>query len=203
MDVITNHDSKWGDPTFDVRARRRRQVDFEEGIDMTPTAKVCPDDWASWDEALSLYRGQLEFYLDYLVPCECDHQILANVEAEVRERSVADEFKLRFLMRTLVRSVIEHLRACIHQREASHSPAQGDSATEIPAQERLIYFMRDILEYCTRDTSLLIGMTDAQVEKLLSFARKRIDMTEGPSSLEIQATESTYFRWKLVDLHRR
>lgn len=159
--------------------------------------------WASWDEALSLYRGQLEFYLDYLVPCECDHQILANVEAEVRERSVADEFKLRFLMRTLVRSVIEHLRACIHQREASHSPAQGDSATEIPAQERLIYFMRDILEYSTRDTSLLIGMTDAQVEKLLSLARKRIDMTEGPSSLEIQATESTYFRWKLVDLHRR
>ena len=170
---------------------------------MTRTAKVCPDDRASWDEALSLYRGQLEFYLDYLVPCDCDHQIVAKVESEVRERSVADEFKLGFLTRTLVRNVIQHLRECTNQRKASHSPAQGNSVAEIPAQERLVYFMRDILDYSTRDTSLLIGMTDAQVEKLLSFARKRIDMTEGPSSLEIEAPEGTYFRWKFVDLHRR
>jgi len=64
-----------------------------------------------------------------------------------------------------------------------------------------VYFMRDILEYCTRDTSLMIGITDAQVEKLLSFARRRIDMTEGPSSLEIETPGWTYFRWKFVDLH--
>ena len=51
--------------------------------------------------------------------------------------------------------------------------------------------MRDILDYSTRDTSLLIGITHAQVEKLLSFARKRVDMTEGPSSLEIEAPEGT------------
>ena len=169
---------------------------------MTPKANVSPDGEAAWDKALSLYRGQLEFYMDYLVPCDCDHQILAKVEAEVRERSVADEFKPRFLIRTLVRSVIQHLRECTNQRNASHFPARGDSVVEIPVQERLVYFMRDILEYSTRDTSLLIGMTDAQVENLLSFARKRIDMTDGPSSLEIHASESTYFRWTFVDLHR-
>jgi len=170
---------------------------------MTLTAKVCPDDGAGWDEALSLYRGQLEFYLDYLVPCECDHQILAEVEAEVREQSVADEFKLRVLTRTLVRRVIQHLRKCTDQEDTSRLPAERDTVAEIPAQERLVYFMRDILEYSTRDTSLLIGMTDTQVEKLLSFARRRIDMTEGPSAMEIQGPESTYFRWKFVDLHRR
>jgi len=170
---------------------------------MTRTAKVRPDDRARWDEALSLHRGQLEFYLDYLVPCECDHEIVAKVESEVRERSVADEFKLGFLTRTLVRNVIQHLRECTHQRSGSQSPAQGNSVAEIPAQERLVYFMRDILDYSTRDTSLLIGITDAQVEKLLSFARKRVDMTEGPSSLEIEAPEGTYFRWKFVNLHRR
>jgi len=37
---------------------------------MTRTAKVRPDDRARWDEALSLHRGQLEFYLDYLVELE-------------------------------------------------------------------------------------------------------------------------------------
>jgi len=169
---------------------------------MTQAVKLISDDRTAWDGALALYREQLRFYLDYLVPCECDHQILAKIESEVRDRSVPDEFKLRFLSRTLVRHVIQHLRECSRQRETSPDFTEDSptSAAGIPAQERLVYFMRDILEYCTRDTSLLIGMTDAQVEKLLSFARKRIDMTEGPSSLEIQAPVWTYFRWKFHDL---
>jgi len=172
---------------------------------MTRAAKVISDDKAAWERALALYREQLRFYLDYLVPCECDHQILAKTESEVRDRPVPDEFKLRFLSRTLVRNVIVHLRECSRERERGNAPDSTEDfpapAADIPAQERLVYFMRDILEYCTRDTSLMIGMTDAQVEKLLSFARKRIDITEGPSSLEIQMPESTYFRWKFVDLH--
>ncbi len=165
--------------------------------------KVCPDDKTGWDGALALYQGQLQFYLDYLILCECDHQILAKVESDVRERSVPDEFQLRFLARALVRNVIRHLHECTRQRDTSRWPAEDspNSIAVMPAQERLVYFMRDILEYSTRDTSLLIGITDAQVEKLLSFARKRIDMTEGPSSLEIETAEETYFRWKFVDLH--
>lgn len=165
--------------------------------------KLISDDRTGWEGALALYREQLGFYLKYLVPCECDHQILAKTESEVRDRSVPDEFKLRFLSRTLVQNVIYHLREC--NRERGTSPVSTEdpsaSATGIPAQERLVYFMRDILEYCTRDTSLLIGMTDAQVEKLLSFARKRIDMTEGPSSLEIEEPGWIYFQWKFRDLH--
>jgi Sigma-70, region 4 len=170
---------------------------------MTRRVKLISDDRTTWDEALALYREQLRFHLDYLVPCECDHQILAKIESEVRDRSVPDEFKLRFLSRTLVRNVIQHLRECNREKGTSHDSIEDptNSAGAIPAQERLVYFMRDILEYSTRETSLLVGMTDAQVEKLLSFARKRIDMTEGPSSLEIQAPGWTYFRWKFHDLH--
>ena len=169
---------------------------------MTRTAHVRPDDGANWSEVLSLYRGRLEFYLDYLVPCKCDHQILAKVEREVRNESVADEFKFQFLIRALVRSAIKHSRECTDPRNALHPPQQGNFPVEIPAQERLVYFMRDILEYSIRDTSLLIGISDAQVEKLLSFARRRLDMTEGPSSITIQEPDSTYFRWKFVDLQR-
>lgn len=155
-----------------------------------------------WDEALALHREQLGFYLNYLVPCHCDHQILAKVESEARERSVPDDFKLRFLSRTLIRNAIQHLRECASEREAS--PRSTDSQTSVPSlppQERLVYFMRDMLEYCTRDTSLLIGITDAQVEQLLSIARKRIDMTQGPTFLKIQTPGWTYFRWKFLDLH--
>lgn len=171
---------------------------------MALTGKVCSDDRTSWDEAMALYRGQLSFYLDYLIECDCNDGILAKVEAEVRGRSVPDEFKLRFMVRVLVRHVIQHMRESTQiaetMRAKSHdSPTSGKSA---PPLERLVYFMRDILEYSTRDASLLMGITDARVEELLSFARRRIDMTEGPSSLEIQTPESTYFRWKFVDLHR-
>jgi len=172
---------------------------------MLRAIKRVSKDRTDWDEALALHREQLRFYLDYLVPCKCELQILSNVEAEVRERSVPDEFKLRFLTRTLMRHVIQHLQECTHENESAYRSAQdfAASVTELPAQERLVYFMRDILEYSTRDASLLIGISDARVEQLLSFARKRIDMTEGPSSLEIETPEWTYFRWKVVELHPR
>lgn len=168
---------------------------------MARAVKLPPCEGAGWDEALSLYREQLRFYLDYLIPCECKYQILTDVEAEVRKRLVPDDFKLRFLVRTLVRGVIQHLRECARLKEIwNYSAEVSSTVASAAAQERLVYFMRDILEYCTRDTSLLIGITDAQVEQLLSFARKRIDGTEGPSSLELRTPKWTYFRWKLDDL---
>ena len=156
-----------------------------------------------WDEALRSFRGQLSFYLDYLISCNCDEEIVAAVEVEVRERFVPEEFKLRFMMRTLVRKVIEHLRECGLPTQGSqdYDLAVPDGMANIPVQERLVYFMRDILECSTRDTSLLIGITDAQVKRLLSFARRRIDMKEGPSSMQIHAPDSTYFMWKFENLH--
>jgi DNA-directed RNA polymerase specialized sigma24 family protein len=178
-------------------------LDFKqrEEYAMAQTVKSVSNAKTDWEEALALYREELSFYLEYLIRCRCDHQILAKAEAEARERHVPDEFKLRFLTRTLVRNVIQHMREC-SSKEPSQGPAPDDrdSVTTIPAQERLVYFMRDILEYSTRDTALLIGIADAQVEKLLSLARKRIDLSEGPSSLEIETPEWTYFRWKFADL---
>lgn len=169
---------------------------------MTRSDKSTSMKARAWDEALALYRGQLVFYLDYLLQCDCGEELLTRVEAQVRDRFVPEEFKHGFLVRTLIRTVIEHLRECSGRKKASHSAAESwDVFPGIPQQERLIYFMRDILEYSTRDTSLLIGITDSQVEKLLSSARKHIDMTEGPSALEIEMPDSTYFRWKIVDLH--
>jgi len=151
----------------------------------------------------ALYREQLSFYLDYLVRCDCEHKILAKVEAEVRTSSVADEFKLRFVVRKLVTNVIEHLREFAGERESSCGRTEDCRKVEpnLTVQERMVYFMRDILEYSTRETSLLIGITDMQVERLLLFARKRIDMTEGPFALEIETPDGTYFRSRLVGLH--
>lgn len=170
---------------------------------MTVTGRVRSDNRLTWDEALMLYQGQLSFYLDYLMECDCRSEILAKVATEVRERFVPDEFKFRVMVRALIRVLIQHLRECVTQSEHSRGPVQGQLSypREVPTQERLVYFMREILEYSTRDVSLLIGITDIQVEKLLSFARKRIDVSYGPSDVGVCIPEWTQFRWKLRDFH--
>lgn len=169
---------------------------------MAGTGKVWPDDRTSWDEALSLYRGQLSFCLNSLIECDCSDELLLNVEAEVRDRSVPDKFKQRFMLRVLVQHVIQHMRESTRTAEIMRAGSYSSiSAESSPSLERLIYFLRDILEYSTRDAALLVGFPDAQVEKVLSFARQRIDMYEGPVSIEIEDPNGAYFRRKFADLH--
>lgn len=47
-----------------------------------------------------------------------------------------------------------------------------------------------ILEHSKRDTSLLIGITDAQADRLLSLARKRISKIEELRVQELEAEVS-------------
>jgi hypothetical protein len=158
-----------------------------------------------WDQALALYREQLRCYLGYLIQCGCGEGILANVEAEVKDSFVSDNFKLRYLVRTLVRNVFRHMRESDHTAENSrflHSDFPN-GVLAIPSQERMVYFLRDVLEYSKRDASLLIGITDAQADNLLSLARKRIDITGEPSSIEIESSPSMYFRMKFTDINFR
>jgi hypothetical protein len=170
---------------------------------MTLVDKVCLEDETSWDKALALYREQFRLYLDYLIQCDCSKELLTKVEAEVKDRPIPDEFKFRFVLRVLIKKAVGHLRECTQVREALHSKSldPSDSPQDLPALERLVYFVRDVLEYSKRDAALLIGVTDAQADKLLSLARRRIDMYEGPSVLKIEAPNGAYFRWRIVDLH--
>lgn len=151
---------------------------------MPVTGRVCSDDRTSWDEALGLYRGQLSFYLDYLIEPDRSDELLVKIEAEAKDRSVPDEFKQSFMLRVLARNVILHMRESTRTAEVMQACSYGSSISANGALplERLVYFLRDILEYSTRNTALLVGFTDAQVEKLLCLARKRIDMYAGPVS---------------------
>lgn len=172
----------------------------EEWIVMSPRSKFRTEVKISWEESLEFYRDQLRSYLGYLIQCNCAEEILTKVDAEVKDATVPDNFRLRFMVRIMVRKAIDHMRECNDPSGKPLSTTTDLSLKTIPVQERLVYFLRDILEYSKRDTSLLIGISDVQVDELLSLARKRIDMLEGPSSLEIQNPSGTYFRWKFVNL---
>ena len=170
---------------------------------MKPNTQTRAHDKLSWDEALDLYRGQLSFYLDYLIECDCSDVVLAKVAQDLRGRLVPDNFKFRCMLRVLVQHAIQYMGKMGQVQDTMHASSDESrgSARHLPVLERLVYFLRDVLEYSRRDTSLLIGITDAQVDALLSAARRRIDMYEGPSSIEIQDPNGTYFRWKFADLH--
>ena len=143
---------------------------------MSPTFNFRRDVKTSWQESLELYQDQLRFHLGYLIQCNCVEEILAKVGAEVKDATVPDKFRLRFMVRIMVRKSIDHMRECDDASGELLATTPDVLLKIIPMRERLVYFLRDILEYSKRDTSILIGISDTRVDELLSLARKRIDV---------------------------
>jgi hypothetical protein len=52
----------------------------------------------------------------------------------------------------------------------------------LPWPERAVYFLREVLRYSRRDTALLLGMSDANIDQLHKFAEKRIRYFSNASS---------------------
>jgi hypothetical protein len=60
----------------------------------------------------------------------------------------------------------------------------------LPWPERAVYFLREALRYSRRDTALLLGMSDANIDQLYIFAEKRIRYAgEAAASLLPDASE--------------
>ena len=62
---------------------------------------------------------------------------------------------------------------------ASSGPVSGDYSGPLPLEslpwaERAVYFLREVLRYSRRDTALLLGISDTNVDELNKFARRRM-----------------------------
>jgi Sigma-70, region 4 len=68
----------------------------------------------------------------------------------------------------------------------------------LPWPERAVYFLRKILNYSRRDTALLLGLSDANVDQLHCIAEKRIGSSRRPfiASPEIVAKLPVHARAK-------
>ena len=60
----------------------------------------------------------------------------------------------------------------VRSPETDHGAAFSFKA--LPLQERVVLFLRDVLDYSRRDVSLLVGISDMQADQLLSLARRRV-----------------------------
>ena len=60
-------------------------------------------------------------------------------------------------------------RVSVSERNAGPLPLES-----LPWAERAVYFLREVLQYSRRDTALLLAISDANVDQLSRFAKKRI-----------------------------
>jgi hypothetical protein len=144
-----------------------------------------------WEEAFCLYRGQLQFYAAYLLPCGCTEEIVAQVEDRATNFMVPDDFKLGYLLRTMVQSVLYHLGKCNQRSDICKPKARSDPFTGVESlnpQERLAYFLLEIFEYRTRDAALLMGISDARVEQMLVLARRQMERVNDTDTSEAGCT---------------
>lgn len=66
----------------------------------------------------------------------------------------------------------------------------------LPWAERAVYFLHEVQHYARRDTALLLGMNDGEVDQLKRSARRRMGYPEDPSERELrgQILPATPFR---------
>jgi hypothetical protein len=84
-----------------------------------------------------------------------------------------------------IRAVIDTTIEC--NRETANSPLRAETPPPVklrvpgisqiatlPWPERAVYFLRGILHYSCEETSLLLRLSDVQIDQLYKFAAKRI-----------------------------
>ena len=118
-------------------------------------------------------------------------QILDEAAATLEGSSVRDPFAQVAAIRAVVKAAIAHNREADDSRiEAElRGPAQhafsGASLVGLqPWRERAAYFLREVLRYSRRNTALLLGMSDADIDQIYELARGRIGQSR-----------NTSFRW--------
>ena len=139
-----------------------------------------------WREVFEVNHDRLIAVAAVLCRCECIHNIVELAENQVASSVVHEAFKYKLALRTVVKICVSHVSRC-KELKAAEGAADRDyrlwRITSLPEPERMIYFLRDTLGYQRRDVSLLVGMSDEVVDRLLRLARLHLARTSISSSL--------------------
>lgn len=132
-----------------------------------------------WAPLLRAHRAQFLLTAASLLSCACSAEEIAKQALEELGGSyVPERFQYGYAQRIVVQGALRHLRACPMTSEDGRSPKTDHGAAfsfkALPLQERVVLFLRDVLDYSRRDVSLLVGISDVQADRLLSLARGRV-----------------------------
>ena len=77
----------------------------------------------------------------------------------------------------------------LHRRHSGPLPLEA-----LPWAERAVYFLHEVQHYARRDTALLLGMSDGEVDQLKRSARRRMGYPEDPLEREFRRLPRTSFQ---------
>jgi hypothetical protein len=138
-------------------------------------------------EYSDVFAATAELFLDR--PCSTG-LILTNTEQKLRGKTVPKEFRYTYALRSIALTAF-------HTRISADSPDGFDpfgcktvelvnlvaELKRIPQLERATLFFVEVLGYSTRETALLLSVSDAQVKHLLASARTHL--LQDPFSIDL------------------
>jgi|GEM_PF-4443044 len=132
-----------------------------------------------WAPLVCAHRAQFLLTAVSLLSCGCcAEEIVKQALEELGGSYVPERFQYGFALRIVAQGALRHLRACSMTSKNDRSPETDHDAAfsfkTLPLQERVVFFLRDVLDYSRRDVSLMVGISDVQSDRLLSLARRRV-----------------------------
>jgi len=102
---------------------------------------------------------------------------LAELEGHLFDKSFGNASATRAVVKAAIAYNYTAIDSWI--ATASSGPVNGEhsgplSLESLPWAERAVYFLREVLRYSRRDTALLLGISDTNVDELNKFARTRM-----------------------------
>jgi DNA-directed RNA polymerase specialized sigma24 family protein len=141
------------------------------------------------------HRDRFRFIAKSLVSCDsCAEDLLAGARVQTEMASISAGFEYSYAIRIVVRLALAHIQTCPESRGAGacHIDPNGSHAAEpvirtLPWPERATFLIRDVLGYSRRHCSLLMGISDANVDEILARAHQHIARATGtsPDSLAV------------------
>jgi hypothetical protein len=144
----------------------------------------------TWPSLFNEQGATLTAVAEMLLPSRAaSGQVLEQALTSLEGSPFRETFGQICAIRAVVKAAIAYkLKSanCASEAEAPVTPKHQFGRIPhvgiLPWPERAVYFLREVLRYSRRDTALLLGMSDGNIDQLHKFAERRIRYLNNASS---------------------
>ena len=144
----------------------------------------------TWPALFKEQRATLTAVVEMLLPSRVPPgEVLEQALISLEGSPLRDAFGQICAIRAVVKAAIAYKLKnanCASEAEApvtpNHQFPRIPHVGMLPWPERAVYFLREVLRFSRRDTALLLGMSDANIDQLHKFAQRRIRYFSNASS---------------------
>jgi hypothetical protein len=144
----------------------------------------------TWPALFNEQRATLTAVAEMLLPSRvAPGQVLEQALTSLEGSPLRDTFGQICAIRAVVKAAIAYKLKnanCASEAEGPVAPKHQFPRIPhigmLPWPERPVYFLREVLRYSRRDTALLLGMSDANIDQVHKFAERRIRYFSNASS---------------------